>query len=265
MRIKNLIYNFKIFLLFGKLSAKTAFQSRLGSFLFILTKLLRFLIFLVFIYFIAQKTNGLAGYSPDQAVFIYLTFNIADTLAQVLFREVYRFKPMVVSGELNNVLIKPYHPLLRVLIGGVDFFDVIMLIFYLGLTILQVSKFSSISLTGILLYIFLILNGVLIAAAFHIFVLAATVVTAQTDQLIMIYRNLTATGRFPLTIYRPAIRIFFTFVIPVGLMIEYPARAMFNALSWINITIAVIFSFLILKLSLKAWRFSLAKYQSWGG
>jgi len=265
MKIKNLIYNLKIFFLFGRLSAKTAFQSRLGAFLFILTKLLRFLIFLVFIYFIAKKTNGLAGYSPDQAIFIYLTFNIADTLAQVLFREVYRFKPMVVSGELNNVLIKPYNPLLKVLIGGVDFFDVIMLIFYLGLTVLQVSRFSTISVAGVLLYIFLILNGVLIAAAFHIFVLAATVVTAQTDQLIMIYRNLTATGRFPLTIYRPAIRTFFTFVIPVGLMIGYPARAMFNTLSWVNVIVAVVFSFLILGVALKIWTLSLAKYQSWGG
>ena len=263
--MKNLIYNLKIFLLFGHLSFKTAFQSRLGAFLFIFTKLLRFLIFFAFIYFIAKKTNALAGYSPNQAIFIYLTFNLADSLAQTLFREVYRFKPMVVSGEFNSILVKPYPPLLKVLLGGVDFFDATMLVFYLILTIFQATKLTTISFGGVLLYIFLIFNGVLIAAAFHIFVLALTVATAQTDQLIMIYRNLTATGRFPLEIYPFLGQIFFTFIIPVGLMISYPARAIISGLASINIAIAVIFSFLIFKLSLIAWRFSLTKYQSWGG
>ncbi len=264
--MKNLIYNIKVFLLFGSLSFKTAFRSRFGALFFILTKFLRFFIFFAFIYFIAKKTHTFAGYSPNQAVFIYLTFNVSDTLAQILFREVYRFKNTVVYGEFNSILMKPFNPLTKVLLGGVDFFDVIMLFFYLGLVIWQAGVLGSITLAKIALYIALVINGLFIAASLHIFVLGLTVITAQTDQLIMIYRNLTATGRFPLEIYKSeVVRLFFTFIIPVGLMVHYPAWVMFNMLSFQSILVAFIFGVVLFKSSLLFWKHSLSKYQSWGG
>jgi len=261
----------------GKLSTIESFQMkdfcawcvktyRFGAFFFLLTKLLRFVIFLAFIYFLATKTKRLAGYSANQAIFIYLTFNVSDTLAQMLFREVYRFKNTVVYGGLNSILVKPFNPLIRVLLGGVDFFDMIMFVLYITLVIWQVVVFKGVTVISVLLYLALVFNGLIIAGALHIVVLALTVITAQTDQLIMVYRNLTSTGRFPLTIYKSEIvRMFFTFIIPVGLMVHYPSKVIFGILSPINIVIAFVFSALLFKLSLWLWRYSLSLYQSWGG
>lgn len=81
----------------------------------------------------------------------------------------------------------------------------------------------------------------------------------------MIYRDLTNLGRFPLDIYQSPLREILTFIIPVGIMISFPAQALFNLLSGAKIIYAFILSTSLLLLSLKFWHYGLKQYQSWGG
>ena len=50
---------------------------------------------------------------------------LIDVISQFLFREVYRFRPLVVSGEFDLVLVKPVSSLFRSLAGGADVIDLI--------------------------------------------------------------------------------------------------------------------------------------------
>jgi len=229
-----------------------------------LGKLLRFLMFFFFVYLLVSKTKVLKGYGLSQAVFFYLTFNIVDTASQLLFREVYRFRPLVVSGQLDTVLIKPFHPFLRILLGGVDFLDLLMLIPYLLLTLFFAFKIGSFSTFNLLVYFSLLINALIIATAFHIFVLSLGIITTEVDHSIMIYRDLTSLGRFPMEIYQEPIRGIFTFIIPVGIMMSFPAKALFGLLSPLLILFSFLLSFLLLTASLKLWALAIKKYQSWG-
>jgi ABC-2 type transport system permease protein len=228
-------------------------------------KILRFLMFFFFVFFLVSKTKTLKGYGVDQAVFFYLTFNIIDTTAQLLFREVYRFRPLVVSGELDTILVKPFHPFLRILVGGVDFLDLIMLIPYLILTLFFAGKIGSFSFVNLLFYFGLLTNALILATAFHVFVLALGILTTEVDHTIMIYRDLTSLGRFPMEIYKEPIRGFFTFIIPVGIMMSFPSKALFGLLSPSLILFSFLLSFVFLTTSLKLWGVAIEKYQSWGG
>jgi ABC-type uncharacterized transport system permease subunit len=230
-----------------------------------LGKILRFLMFFFFVYFLVSKTKVLKGYGVDQAVFFYLTFNLIDTTSQLLFREVYRFRPLVVSGELDTVLVKPFHPFLRILVGGVDFLDLLMLLPYLLLTFFFASKFDSFSIAHLFQYFGLLINALVLATAFHIFVLALGILTTEVDHMIMIYRDLTSLGRFPMEIYKEPIRGIFTFIIPVGIMMSFPSKALFGLLSPSLILFAFLMSFLLLVSSLKLWGLAIKRYQSWGG
>lgn len=263
--ITNLKRNLKVFLLFSKFSMKSTFQARLGVFFFFLGKLLRFLMFFLFVYFLVAKTKLLQGYNVNQVLFFYLTFNIIDTATQLLFREVYRFRPLVISGELDNVLIKPFHPFMRVLIGGIDFLDLLVLPFYFSLTFYFASKLDSTTITHVILYFGLIFNALTIATAFHIAVLALGILTTEVDHAIMIYRDITSVGRFPLEIYQEPIRSIFTFVLPVGIMMSYPSKAFLGLLSPLNIFYSFFISGILLFSTLKLWDFAIKKYQSWGG
>lgn len=257
--------NLRLFLIYSSLSLKTIFQARMGIILFTLGKIIRFLFLLFLIYIVFSKTRLVKGYSLNQMIIFYLTYNIIDSAAQLLFREVYRFRPQVVSGSFDLTLLKPHHPFIRILIGGVDFLDVILLIPYIILTIYFILKLPNITLLLTTFYLLLITNSFIIATAFHIAVLALAILTTEVDHTIMIYRDMTGLGRFPLEIYKEPVRGIFTFIIPVGIMMTFPVKALFNLLSWEFILLSFFVSSMLLLFSFKLWDIALRKYQSWGG
>ena len=255
----------KLFYLYAALYFKMIFQQRTGIVLFTLGKVIRFLFLFFMIYLVFSKTRLVKGYSLNQMIIFYLTFNIIDTASQLLFREVYRFRPLVVSGSFDLVLLKPHHPFLRILVGGIDFLDLLLLFPYIFLTIFFISKIPNLSLLLTTSYFILIINSLLIATAFHIIVLALAILTTEVDHTIMIYRDMTSLGRFPLEIYKEPVSGIFTFLIPIGIMMSFPPKALLNLLSPISYLLSVVVSGLLLFISLKLWHLALKKYQSWGG
>jgi len=262
--LKKINHYIKIFLLFSQQSFKTTLQSRQGMLLFTLGKILRFIFLFGIIFLVFSKTKVVSGWKMNQVIILYLTFNFIDTLSQVLYRQVYRFRPLVVSGNLDLILIKPFHPFLYILVGGVDILDLFLLLPYLLLLLFFILK-EGVFFSSLLLYLVLVFNGFLISTAIHILVLSLGVLTTEVDNTIMIYRDILNLGRFPIEIYQQTVSFIFTFIIPIGIMITFPVKALFNLLTLKNIFLAFFISFFLLLLSIKSWRFSLRKYQSAGG
>jgi len=236
--------------------------TRLSVLLFLLGKMLRFVLFFIFLLTLFSRTNRLADYSSSQVIFFFLTFNLIDTLAQLFFREVYRFRPMVVSGDFDLVLIKPINPLFRALAGGADPLDLVMLVPYIGGLVYVGGLAGGVTLGQFLYYVLLLANGLLIATGFHILVLALAIVTTEIDHAIMIYRDITSMGRIPVDIYREPLRSFLLFVIPVGVMVTVPARAFLGLLSPIAGLGACVIGVVFFSLCLGIWRYALRQYSS---
>jgi len=257
--------NLKIFFLFSKYSLRTTLQARLGIVVFVLGKIIRFAALFFFIYLIFIRTKGFQGYNLNQALIIYMTFNIIDTTSQILFREVYRFRPLITSGRFDLVLTRPYHPFLQILVGGIDFMDIFLLLPYFAITMFLVIKGGYFHLINLLAYLFSLIVGLLIATAFHIFILAFGIITTVVDHTILIYRDLAAIGRFPIEIYQEPIRFIFTFVFPVALMTNVPAQILMRKNQGNMFAYGLIFSVGLLLLSLWVWQRTLKRYQSYGG
>lgn len=234
---------------------------RRGFILFVFAKTLRFLFFFGFLFFLLKGTKTLAGYGQNQVIFFFLTFNVVDIFAQFLFREVYRFRPLVVSGDLDLVLVKPVNPLFRVLMGGADIIDLTTII-PLCIAVYYVGSLLGPSSAQVALYLILILNGILVAMAFHIAVLALGVITFEIDHTILIYRDLNNLGRLPIDIYKQPLQGFLTYLIPVGIMISFPAKALMGLLTPSGAVFSLLFMAASIFLSLKFWNFALTKYTS---
>lgn len=257
-------HNFKIFFLFARNSMRTTTQGRLGVIVFTMGKIIRFAFLFILLFFIFSKTRILKGYSIQQAALFYMVFNLIDTISQILFREVYRFRSLVVNGSLDTILLKPYHPFLRILVGGVDILDIILLIPYTIITVVVAAGIVPIS-HNIFLFFVLLINSIWIATSFHILVLALGILTTEVDHTILIYRDLTSLGRFPMAIYQEPIRSIFTFVLPIGIMTSFPSQALLSMLSWDMFLISFILSSILFVISMSMWNFALKQYQSWGG
>jgi len=255
----------KYFFLWWKLTlnvTQTVFAWRIGTFIFLIGKFLRFGFFFFFLFILIGKAKTLAGYSAYQVFFFYLTFNLIDGIPQFLFREVYRFRQYVISGNFDYFLLNPISALFRSLFGVNDILDiplniiVIIMLFYVGKNIPGVTIFSTIA------YIFLLLNALLIAASFHICVLCLGIITTEVDNAIMLYRDFTQMGRFPIDIYKQPLQGVLTFVIPIGIMMTIPAKVMMGIFNLQIIVVSFSIGILLFSLSLLLWKYSLRSYSS---
>ncbi len=258
MEIKKYI---KLWWFFARMTTKVAFQSRFGAIVFLIGKLLRFVFFLIFLILLLTKTNVIAGYSFWQVIFFFATFNLLDTIPQLLWREVYRFRTYVARGFFDYILIKPVSPLFRSLFGGSDILDFSILLISVIFLVYAAGKID-ITVFGVIGYLLLLVNALLISLSFHIFVLAMGILTTEVDNAIMLYRDLTQMGRLPVDIYLEPIRGFLTFVIPVGIMMTFPPKVMMGLLSGTMLIIAFLIGISLFLFSLFFWNYAMRRYAS---
>jgi ABC-2 type transport system permease protein len=229
--------------------------------LFLTGKVLRFIFFTTFLYFLVTGSNTLAGYTVTQTIFFFLTFNLIDIIAQFLFRAAYSFRNLVVSGDLDLILVKPTNTLFRVLMGNPDVIDlvtippIVILIYLIG------SRLDP-SSAQIIIYILLVINGLVISTAFHIAVLALGILTFEIDHTIMIYRDLVNLGKLPIDIYKQPLQGLLTYLVPVGIMITLPAKALMDLVSPTGVITSLIVGIIVFIISLRFWNFSVIKYAS---
>lgn len=260
-KMRNIKRHIKVWLM----TTRNAFMSVLIRkklfFIFLFGKLLRFAFFIGFLFFLVKGSTSVAGYNLNQIAFFFLTFNLVDVTAQFFFREVYRFRPKVISGRLDLVLVKPINALFASLMGGADIIDLITippLIF----AIIYVGKLLNPTFFQTFYYILLVINGFLIAAAFHIAVLAMAIITLEIDHTIMIYRDITNLGRLPIDIYKEPLKGILTFLIPVGIMITLPAKALMGLVSPVGVFGSFLLGGALIFLSIRFWNYALTKYTS---
>jgi len=252
----------KVWLNLTSASFQSFFLSRVGAVLFLSGKIIRFSFYLLFLVMLVSKSSLLAGFTLWQVIFFYMTYNLIDSTTQMLFREVYRFRSQVLSGDFDYILLKPVNPLFRILFGGADFLDLITLVPFCLFIIFVGTKISGVTIIGVFLYIALVLNALVIATSFHIFVMALAVLTTEIDHAIMIYRDFISMGRMPVDIYAEPLRFFITFIIPVGLMMTFPVKAMSGLISFSGIITAFVIALGLLFASMGFWRFALSRYTS---
>lgn len=253
---------FTVWLIATLAEAQNSFASRLGVVLFTLAKFLRFGFFIVFIFLIFGRTQTLGGYTLWEIIFFYATFNLIDVVPQMLLRSTYRFRNYVVSGNFDFFMVQPISPLFRALFGGSDILDLPMLIISIGFILYAGTHIPILSVGSAILYIFLVINALLIAAAFHIFVLSVGVATTEVDNTIMLYRDLTQMGRVPISIYQDGVSFLLTFVAPVGIMMTFPVEALLGVLSTQFVALSFTVGLVFFLLSLFAWRQGIRHYSS---
>lgn len=237
--------------------------TRFSSALFVFGKVLRFIFFMVFLLALVNKTNGIAGYSQNQIVIFFLIFNFIDISTQLFLRGIYLFRPKVVSGEFDYYLVKPMSPLFRVLAGNTDFMDLITLIMLIIYGILFIIGSSIVITTQQLTFFGLMLIvGWIIALSLHILVAGVGVITTEVDHTIWIYRDLSMMARIPVDVYAAPVREILTFVIPIAVMITFPAKALLGLLSpgWVLFSLLLTSCFLFF--SLRFWKYALSQYAS---
>jgi len=106
------------------------------------------------------------------------------------------------------------------------------------------------------------INGLLISLSFHVAAISLGIITLEIDHTIMVYRDISSMGRFPVEIYTSPLKEILTFVVPVGVMVTLPAKSMMGLVNFSGLISALFFGIGIFYFSLNFWKFALKKYTS---
>jgi ABC-2 type transport system permease protein len=253
------------------LSLRGQMQYRASFFLWSVGQFLAVAIEFVGIWALFDRFGTLRGWTLPEVALLYGMTNVAFALAESFGRGFDTFSTLVKGGDFDRLLLRPRSTALQV--AGQEFQLLRVGRLLQGIAVLvwgMAALHIAWTAPKALLLLAAILSG---ACVFYgLFVLQATMCFWTVESLeIMntVTYGGTETAQYPLTIYRPWFRRFFTFVVPLVCVNYVPASALLGreaelgvpaALPWLIPLVGVLF----LVASLHIWKLGERRYRSTG-
>ena len=218
-----------------------------------------------------DRFGQIRGWTMPEVALFYGVVHIAFAIAEAFARGFDAFDRLVKSGDFDRILLRPRSTAFQIAASEIQLMRIgrftqgaVVLTWALAALDLPWTAPRTLLLTGTVLGTAAMFAG--------IFVLQATLAFWTTESL-EIVNTITyggvETAQYPIAIYRPWFRRFFTFVVPLALVSYFPLVAVLGKddplgsplwLRWVAPTAG----FLFLAISLRFWRFGVRHYRSTG-
>ena len=211
------------------------------------------------------------GWTREPFFAFVATGLIVNSIVQALFMpSAEELTEMVRTGGLDGVLVRPLDAQFLLSMQRIDFSSFANGLVGVVLLGWAVSRFAEPpGATAWVLYPLLVACGVAILYALIIMLAAATILLGRNQSLYDFWFYLTNFSRYPAEIYAGPwggpIRALCTFVIPILLVVNVPARVIaqpFTADSWWLVAAAVVAAVAMLVVSRGVFQAALARYRS---
>jgi ABC-2 type transport system permease protein len=113
-----------------------------------------------------------------------------------------------------------------------------------------------------LLALVMLASATLVLYSVVILVIAAAFWVVRLDNLAYLFSSIFDFARWPVSIFKGAWRIIFTFVVPLAVLTTYPAQALLGSLSARTAALSIAGSFAFAFLARAVWKRALARYTS---
>lgn len=174
-----------------------------------------------------------------------------------------RLSLYVRQGDLDLILIRPVSGLFYVMLRWIKPAEIFMILTGLAVTIVGLAQGSGTrQASGIAQAMVLVICGViLVSCAWTAIVMTAFWFTT-TGPVSNVVADVMQAGKYPLSFYPAAIRLFFSFVFPVGFASTFPVDALVGRGSWNIVLVGIALSILALLLLRRWWHFAIRFYSS---
>lgn len=250
---------------FGLLS-EMAFR---GNFLIKISVELMWLGFLLIFYrTIFSKTSMVAGWSEAQYLFFVGCYFALESLIEVLFlSNCNEFAELVRSGDLDFYLLRPIDEQFLVTCRNIDWTSVPSVI--LGLTVMGGALAQldwAFDATRVAVFAGAFICGIAISYGCLLILTAASVWLVRNQSLWELWWLFTSLARYPREIYvgkwASPMGWFFTFIIPVLLVVNIPAGTMVKTLEPGFVAFMAVAAAALLIASRRYFQYALTRYRS---
>ena len=219
-----------------RVSATLAMQYRLDFFFKGLMSVFWLGVTLVPLLVVFSQRDSVVGWSWPEALVVLGWFSL---LKAVLEGSVSPSLTAVVegvrTGALDFVLLKPADAQFLVSTARfepwklIDFTGALAILAYAFSTLGRWPRLSDLAVAGLLLVV-----SVLLLYSIWILVVSASFWVVRVDNLSYLFSSIFDAGRWPIQVFKGALRLVFTVVFPLALMTTYPAMALLGKLSLPN-------------------------------
>jgi ABC-2 type transport system permease protein len=259
---------FRLLFAFGRfgLLGEMAFR---GNFIVkIVVELLWLSFLLVFYRTIFTKTSMVAGWTEAEYLFFVGCYFTVESLIETMFlSNCTEFAELVRSGNLDFYLLRPIDEQFLVTCRNIDWTTVPSVI--LGVSVMSFALVElqwTFNLWLVLLFSGVLICGLAIAYGCLVMLTASSVWLVRNQSLFELWWLFTSLARYPKEIFRgkwaSPLGWFFTFIIPVLLVVNMPARTMVKAINpWLLAFMAVA-AVVMLVVSRRVFQLALKRYRS---
>ncbi|MEO6952871.1 MAG: ABC-2 family transporter protein [Polyangia bacterium] len=210
---------------------------------------------------------SISGWSLDEALLVTAWFTFLKGVLEGLVT------PSLVStieqlrrGTFDFVLLKPVDAQLYGTIGKLQLPSVTDLVAAVMIAVIALHRLHHHpTASQLVVAALLTLCSLCILYALNVLALCVAFFVARIDNLAYLLAAVFDAARWPASVFRGGMRVFLTFVVPLGVMTTYPPLALLGRLSAKSVGVAVGVAMAALLISRLAWLRSIAAYRSAGG
>jgi ABC-2 type transport system permease protein len=259
----------RLFLALTRFSLAGEMAFRANFLVKITVEILWLSILLIFYRTVFLKTRLVADWSEQQYLFFVGCYFALEGMIETLFLEnCTAFAELVRTGDLDFILLKPIDEQFLVSCRHVDWSTAGNVLMGVGVMIvslvLQRWTFDPVALV---LFIGLFVCGLALAYSFLLMLMSTSVWLVRNQNLMELWWLFTSLMRYPREIFLRSslgspVGWFFTFIVPILLVINVPASVMVRVIDPRFVGFMIVTSCALLVVSRKAFRLALRRYRS---
>jgi ABC-2 type transport system permease protein len=263
----------KLIQTFLKVNLQIALAYRVDTLVNILINLMWLGVELLGLHIIFSNTDRLAGWGPGELVSLLGVFRLVNTLmASVIWPATEKFNASVRDGTLDYTLIQPANSLFLISFSRIVLWRMWDLALAIGLIVvgIRMSARDLASLTGgvasiaslasLASFLLLLASGALVLYSLWVVLIALTFWFVKFDNNVTILQALLDSGRYPVTVYPPWLRVIVTYLVPIAVATTIPLQGLRGDLNTLQVFVFLgvgLASFLV---ALRVWKAGVRQY-----
>jgi len=256
----------KLIFNFLSLHLKIALEYKSSFILTVISQMLAMIVELFAVIALFYKFKLLSIYNTNELLLGFSTLWLGYSIVEMFGRGFDHFSKVIVNGNFDLFLIRPRSLFIQII--GSDICYEKMGRVCLSFIIFIYSAFKVINVISILKTILLLLmvaGCIIIIISIFIIGASASFITVEGIEVINIFTNGTRqVGQYPMGIYKKAVRVFFSFIIPITLINYYPLEYLSGRSNDLIYFVLPLYSILIFMISRFLFNLGVNKYSSTG-
>lgn len=211
-----------------------------------------------------NHTDRIGGWTYDEALVVIGVFNVASGFMEAfLTPNILEIGNQVRQGTLDFVLTKPINSQFMVSMRTMVFWKLSDMLLGLALIVVALLRQQVVlTLASIALFALLLLCAAVILYTVSFVLVTTAFWFVRIDNILELFNAFIEAGRYPITVYRGAVRVLLTFFVPIAFITTVPASALIAKLEPAFALYAVLFAGGLFAFSAWFWRFALRFYSS---